>query len=135
MRKKINLRIIITILLSLADDAIIFVIVLIVLPRLGIAVPIWAIALLAVFFFANILVGYYGLRKNPQQGFENMIGKSGVTVEPIGRKGTIRINRELWFAMTTGKDKIEAGTEITVIGQSGLKLIVKPLEKTTVQKE
>jgi membrane-bound ClpP family serine protease len=129
VRKKVNLRIIITILLSLVDDAIIFAIVLIVLPRLGITVPIWAIALVAVFFFANILISYYGLRKNPQQGFENMIGKSGVAVEPIGRKGTVRINGELWFAMTTGEDKIETGTEITVIDQSGLKLIVKPLEK------
>jgi membrane-bound ClpP family serine protease len=129
MQKKINLRIILTILLSLVDDALVFAIVLIVLPRLGIAIPIWSIALLAVFFLANILMGFWGLRKNPQQGFENMIGKSGVAVEPMGRKGTIRINGELWFAMTTGEDKIETGTEITVIDQSGLKLIVKPLEK------
>jgi membrane-bound ClpP family serine protease len=129
MLKKINLRILFTILLSIVDDAIVFAVVLIVLPRLGIGVPAWAIALLAVFFAANILVSYYSIRKNPQMGFENMIGKSGVAVEPVGRKGTVRIGRELWFARTDGKENIEAGTEITVTGQSGLKLVVKRLEK------
>ena len=59
-----------------------------------------------------------------------MIGKSGIATARIGRKGTVKINGERWFAMTTGKNKIEAGTEITVIDQSGLKLVVKPLEKT-----
>jgi membrane-bound ClpP family serine protease len=52
-----------------------------------------------------------------------MIGRSWFVVEPIARKGTVRINGELWFAMANGEN-IEVGAEIIVVEQTGLKLTV-----------
>ncbi len=123
MFKKINLRLIGMILLSLADDIIILAIIFIVLPLVGIQIPLWAMIIAPLILLAATFVSYRALRKNPQMGFENVVGLSGVTVEPVYRKGTIRINRELWFARSTG-EKIEAGVEVTVVEQTGLKLTV-----------
>jgi membrane-bound ClpP family serine protease len=52
-----------------------------------------------------------------------MIGKSGMTVNRLARKGTVKIGWELWAA-EVGGDNIEAGEEVTVIDQTGLKLTV-----------
>jgi membrane-bound ClpP family serine protease len=62
------------------------------------------------------------LTKNPALGFENMVGKTGLVVGPIQRKGTVRIGHELWQA--TARENIEKGAEIMVVSQIGLKLTV-----------
>jgi membrane-bound ClpP family serine protease len=123
MSKRINVKLLFAIVASLADEAIILAIILLVLWQLGIAMPIWFIVTLSLIFSAITFIVYRALRKNPQLGFENMIGQSGSVVEPIARKGTVRIDGELWFAMANG-EKIEAGDEIIVVEQTGLKLTV-----------
>ena len=123
MGKKINTRIMVTALVSIADEAIILIVVIVVLSLLGIHIPVWAIVILAMFLFAITIIIYRSLKKNPQLGFDNMVGLSGVAVEPVFRKGTVRINGELWFAASKG-EKIEAGTEIIVVEQTGLRLKV-----------
>jgi membrane-bound ClpP family serine protease len=123
MSKRVNIKLILTIVASLADEVIILAIVILVLSQLGIEMPVWPIIVLALIFLMITLVAYRALRKNPQLGFESMIGQSGFAVEPIARKGTVRIHGELWFAMTNG-EKIEAGAKIIVVEQTGLKLTV-----------
>jgi membrane-bound ClpP family serine protease len=123
MLKKINLRLIGAIILSLADEVIILAVVIIVLSKLGIDFPLWAIILVSLPFLFVTLIIYRSLRKNPQLGFENMVGLTGVAVETIWRKGTIRIKGELWSASARG-EKIEAGEEVIVVEQIGLKLTV-----------
>jgi membrane-bound ClpP family serine protease len=123
MSKRININLIFAIILSLADEAIIVAIILLVLWQLGIEIPVWFIITLSFIFFIITFIVYRALKKNPQLGFENMIGQSGLAVEPIARKGTVKINGILWFAMTNG-EKIEAGAEIIVVEQTGLKLTV-----------
>ena len=85
--------------------------------------PIWLIITLALIFSLITYVLYRALKKNPLLGFENMVGKSGVAISAITHKGTIKIGRELWAAKTDQND-IEKGEEVTVIGQTGLKLTV-----------
>ena len=123
MPKRINFRLIATLLLSLIDDAIIIAIVIFILSQFGIQIPIWAIVILVIFIFAILALIYRSLRKNPQLGFDNMVGLSGIAIEPISRKGTVRIKGELWSATAQG-EKIEAGAEILVVGQNGLQLTV-----------
>lgn len=127
MSKRINFLLFFTIIIALADEAIIVAIILLVLWQLGIEMPVWFIITLSLIFLIITFIVYRAIRKNPQLGFENMIGKGGVAVEPIARKGTVKINGKLWFAMTNG-EKIEAGAEIIVVEQTGLKLTV--IEKT-----
>ena len=123
MGKKINSRILFATLLSLVDDVVILAAVIVILSRLGIHVPVWAIIILAVIVLAIGFIIFRSFQKNPQLGFDNMVGVTGVVVEPISRKGTVRINGELWFASSRG-EKIEVGAEVVVIEQSGLKLTV-----------
>ena len=85
--------------------------------------PVWSIIVLALIFLMITLAVYRALRKNPQLGFENMIGQSGLAVNPIAPKGTVKIRGELWQAVTNSKN-IEAGAEIIVLEQTGLKLTV-----------
>ena len=123
MLKRINIRLLLTIIISLVDEAIIIFILFFMLSRFGIEMPVWLIITLVLIFSTITYVVYRALKKNPLLGFESMIGKSGTTVSQIARKGTVKIGRELWAAQVDG-DNIEVGEEVTVIGQTGLKLTV-----------
>ena len=133
MPKRINARLILTILVSLIDEAIIILVIFFVLSLFGIEMPLWLIITLVLVLSALTLVVYRALSKKPLLGFESMIGKSGMTVSPIARKGTIKIGNELWSS-ETDYEYIEAGVEVIVTGQTGLKLnirkkIQKPAEE------
>ncbi len=123
MPKRINIRLLLTIIISLVDEAIIIFVLVFVLSRFGIEMPLWLIITLVLIFSVITYVIYRTLKKNPLLGFDNMIGKSGMTVNQIARRGTVKIDRELWAAEVDGEN-IEAGEEVTVIGQTGLKLKV-----------
>lgn len=119
---KINLRSIVTISISLIDDLIIILVVIWVMSLFGIKAPWWFIAALVVALGGWSLLGYRALTKNPAQGFENMVGKTGLAMGPLKRNGTVRIGHELWQASAI--ENIEAGAEVFVVSQSGLKLTV-----------
>jgi membrane-bound ClpP family serine protease len=123
MVKKINFRLLGAILLSLIDEAIILIVVIIVLSQIGIDIPLWVIIITVLLFIAITFFIYRSLRKNPQLGFENMLGLSGLAIENIGRKGTVRIDGELWAAKAKDEN-IKVGTQILVVEQTGLKLTV-----------
>ncbi len=123
MSKRINIKPLLTIIISLINKAIIIFVLFFVLSFFGIDMPIWLIITLVIIFSAITFIGYRAQKKNPLLGFENMIGKSGITVNQIARKGIIKIGRELWHAETDGEN-IEVGEEVTVIRQAGLKLTV-----------
>jgi membrane-bound ClpP family serine protease len=55
-------------------------------------------------------------------GFENVVGKSGLAIEQLKPKGTIRIGHELWQARS--EKTIKKGSQVSVTSQSGLNLIV-----------
>ena len=133
MPRRINARLILTILVSLIDEAIIILIIFFVLSLFDIEMPLWLIITLVLVLSALTFVVYRALSKKPLLGFESMIGKSGMTVSPIARKGTIKIGNELWQSETE-HEYIEAGVEVIVTGQTGLKLnirkkIQKPAEE------
>jgi membrane-bound ClpP family serine protease len=123
---KIKIGLLTAIILSLLDEAIILAIAIIVLLQLKIDIPLWAIIVAAFLFFAVTFFAYLAIRKSPQLGFENMVGLRGITVEPVGRKGTIRINGGLWYARSRGEN-IMVGVEVLVVEQIGLKLTVVPI--------
>jgi membrane-bound ClpP family serine protease len=127
--KKPNFKLIGVILLSMADEAIILIIAFTVLSLLGVHIPAWAIVLAVVVVGGITYAIYVFLRKQPQLGFENMIGLTGISVEPVGRKGTVRIKGQLWSAVTSGP-KIEVGNVVMVTQQTGLQLTVIRGEKT-----
>jgi membrane-bound ClpP family serine protease len=121
-------RLIVAIVTTLADEAAIVALVLWGLPKLGIHIPLPALivstlglAALSVLVFRK---GSQALRRKPVVGLSSMVGSKARVTRPISPKGTVKIKGELWDAVSNG-EKIDAGEEVIVIGQDGLKLIVR----------
>lgn len=124
-----NTRLIIAILTSLLDEALIIFVIIWGLPRFGINLPIYFTILICVgfIFYAVIVykVGSRALLKHPVKGFTDLVGLEGKVVLALNRKvGTVLISGELWEARSENGE-IEAGVKVTVIRQQGFTLIVK----------
>lgn len=124
----ITTRLIIAIVTTLAEEAALAAIVLWGLPQVGvnlhIGVLIALMAALAAFAIITYWLGSRALKKKPVVGLTDMVGARGRAVSDIAPEGTIRIKGELWESKAEGR-KISAGTKVTVVGQEGLKLIVR----------
>ena len=116
------------ILSTLLEEAALAVIVLLGLPKLGIQIPLAGlIALMAAWAAFSVItyrMGSRALRRKPVVGLVDMVGSKAMVVSPLAPEGVIRIKGELWRAKSVGH-KIEAGEEVIVVGQDGLKLAVR----------
>ena len=56
-------------------------------------------------------------------GLPTMVGSKGKVASPLAPEGLVMIKSELWGARSAEGD-IDAGEEVTVVGQDGLKLVV-----------
>ena len=124
MTKQINMKLVVPILASLAGRIVILVLVVLLLSHYDIRLPLWLIFATVLIISAMAFVTYRISKRNPLLGFENVIGKSGLTVGQVAGKGTVRIDRQLWHAETED-EIIEGDVEIVVVAQTGLKLTVK----------
>ncbi len=121
-------RLIIAIITTTLEEAAIAAIVLWGLPQLGIEIPLPALIAVmvawAAFAVFTYRMGSRALRKKPVVGLPDMVGSKGKVVNRLDPQGMVRIKGELWKAKSAG-ERIDAGEEITVVGQEGLKLIVR----------
>lgn len=120
-------RLVLAIISTFLEEVAIVVIVLWGLPRLGIQIP-WAglIALMVAWLAFSVItyqIGSRALKRKPVVGLPAMVGSQGKVVSPLAPEGLVRIKGELWLAKSAGKS-IDAGEEVIVIEQDGLKLIV-----------
>jgi len=126
--KKMNIRLTLTILATLVEEMAVILIVLLVLPRLGIHIPLPVfIALMAglgVWAVISYRVASRALRKKPIVGLPAMVGSQGKVVSPLVPGGLVRIKDELWEAKSAGR-RINTGEEVIVVKQNGLKLVVR----------
>jgi membrane-bound ClpP family serine protease len=98
------------------------------LPDLGIELPLmlliavticWAAFSTWLFIFTTRT-----LKKQAQAGLPSMIGTKGKVTIALNPEGTVKIRGELWSAMTE-EGEMEAGEDVIVVGQNGLKLSVR----------
>ena len=68
--------------------------------------------------------GTLALKRKPVVGLPAMIGCRGKVISPLAPDGVVKIKNELWEAKSGGR-KINPGVEVTVLGQDGLRLIVR----------
>lgn len=126
-----NGRLIIAILTSLLDEALIVFIILWGLPKLGVKIPLWGTILICAAFVVYAVVFYItgsrALIKHPVKGFTDMVGLEGKVVYTLAPHGTVKIAGELWNAKAENGE-IEAGSSVEVISREGFKLIVRRLE-------
>ena len=121
-------RLILAILSTLLEEVAIVVIVLWGLPQLDIRIPLPGLITLMVAWgaFAVFIyrVGSRALRMKPVAGMLTMVGSRGKAASPLAPDGFVRIKAELWEAKSLS-GKIGTGEEVMVVGQDGLKLIVR----------
>ena len=101
------------------------------LPHLGINLPLYvlivAMVLWAVYAVTTFWIVTRALRKKAVIGRPTMIGGRGKAVSPLAPEGQVIIKGELWGAKSIDED-IDTGDGVVVVGQDGLKLIVRRVE-------
>ena len=112
----------------LLEETALAVIVLLGLPHLGIRIPLAGLIALMVawgtFSVFTYRMGSQALRRKPVVGLPHMVGCQGKVVSNLAPEGTIRIKGELWDA-TAAEGSLNTGEGVTVVGQDGLKLVVR----------
>jgi membrane-bound ClpP family serine protease len=126
-----SVRLIIAIITTALEEAAIAAIVLWGLPKLNVNMPLFALILIMAawlgFAVFTYRMGSRALRRKPEVGLSDMVGSRGEVVKSLDPEGMVRIRGELWKAKSAGR-KINAGTEVVVVGREGLKLIVRRMD-------
>ncbi len=121
-------RLVLAIISTLLEETALAVIVLVGLPQLGIRIPLAGLIVLmaawGTFSVFTYRMGSRALRKKPVIGLPDMVGSKGKVVSPLAPEGLVRIKGELWVTQSESGE-MNAGEEIIVVGQDGLKLIVR----------
>jgi membrane-bound ClpP family serine protease len=128
-----NARLIIAILTSLLDEAIILGIILWGLPKLGVNLPLYGTIFIILAFAGYAIItfklGSRILRKKPLIGLTDMVGVEGRTASRLHPKGFVRIHGELWESRSEDGD-LEQSIDVIVVKQRGLQLIVRRKRNT-----
>lgn len=125
---KTNLRLIVAVVTSLLDEALIVALIIWVLPQIGVSLPLpWLVAIVVgfgVFAAVTYRLGTRALAKKPLIGLSSMIDTTGKVACPLTPAGFVKIKGELWYARAENGE-IDSGEEVVVVGQEKLKLIVR----------
>ncbi len=98
------------------------------LPEFGIELPLsvligvmaaWVAFSVSLFVFTTRV-----LKRQTVVGLPTMIRSKGKVASPLAPEGFVRIKGELWGA-TSGEGNVDTGEEIEVVGEDGLKLVVR----------
>ena len=127
-KTRMSTRLVIAIFTTLVEEAVLVAVVLWGLPALGInlhvGVLIALMVALAAYSVTTYRLGSRALKKKPVVGLPDMVGARGKTVSDLSPEGVVRIKGELWDSKADGR-RINAGVWVTVVGQEGLKLVVR----------
>ncbi|WP_232461734.1 NfeD family protein [Thermococcus pacificus] len=119
----------ITLLALAADEIAVGLFLLIVLPRFGVEVPLWAVAvIIGILLVKDFLIAPFvlrgGLSVRPQTGPESLIGKTAVVVEDLAPEGLVKIDGELWSAECI-KGTAKRGEKVVIVGVKGTRVLVE----------
>ncbi|WP_209477382.1 NfeD family protein [Thermococcus stetteri] len=127
-----NLGRIARLLLLSADELVVGVFLLLILPSLGIKVPLAVtVPLLAFLIIKDLLVAPYvlkgGLERRPLTGPEALMGLEVVVVEDLAPEGIVRVGNELWRGVCIN-GKAKRGEKVRVVGFRGNLLLLERQE-------
>jgi len=98
------------------------------LPEVGVYLPVWALVVVMVLWgtyaMATFLLVTKALRRKEVIGLPMMVGGRGKAVSRLAPEGQVMVGGELWNARAA-EGLIENNTEVLVVAQDGLKLIVR----------
>jgi membrane-bound ClpP family serine protease len=135
MRSRLtSTRLVLAIISTSLEETAIWVIWRWLLPEFGVNLPVgalvgimiaWGIFSIWLFIFTTRV-----LKKQTQVGLPSLVGASGRAASRLSPEGMVRVRGELWGA-TSNEGDIETGEEVVVVGERGLKLLVKRTGPTT----
>jgi len=113
----------------IADEIIVGVFLLVVLPALGMRVPVLVTGLvLGVLLVKDVLIAPYvlggGLEKRPRIGPESLVGRTAMVVEDLSPEGLVKLDGELWRARCLN-GTARRGEKVMVVKVDGTKLLVE----------
>jgi len=118
-----------TLIATLLEEAALATVVLWLLPMFGINIPLWGLILmmaaLGAYAWVNYRFGRKALDKKPIISPD--VGSRGRTTTPISPTGYVRVNGELWRALSSSR--VNADEEIVVVGMEEMTLLVSSVEK------
>ncbi len=121
-------RLVLAIISTLLEEGAIFVIWRWALPRFGIELSLYVLIIIMVGWLVYAVVTFIvvtrALGKKAVIGLQTMIGSRGKVARPLAPEGMVRIKGELWGA-TSEEGEIDIGEEVIVVGEDGLKLVVR----------
>lgn len=127
-KKMTTARLILAIISTTLEELAIYVIWRWLLPEFNIRPPfsvlvsvmaIWAAFSISLFIFTTRT-----LKKQVPVGLPSMIGTRGKAASLLAPEGMVRIQGELWVA-TSAEGDVAVGEEVEVVGEDGLKLVVR----------
>jgi membrane-bound ClpP family serine protease len=128
MRGRVNTLLIWKIITSTFEQAALVAVVLWGLPLIDVNLPVWILIPASIVLQAYNVFSYRksikALRVQPIPGMTNMVGTQGETVGTLTPSGLVKIRGELWAA-TAINGNIVNGRNVTVVEQTGLKLVVR----------
>jgi len=121
-------RLIMSIVGTVFQEAIIFAIWRWGLPYLDVQFPVWALVLVmigwGIYSAIAFMIGTKALTLKQVIGLTTMVGATGKAINPLAPEGQVMVKGEIWGARTV-EENIDSGEEIGVVGQEGLKLYVR----------
>ena len=127
-RRLTTARLIVAVISTTAEEAAIYSVWRWLLPDfdINLSVPVligvmvaWGIFSVSLFVFTSRT-----LKRQVPVGLPSMIGTRGKVASPLTPEGLVRIKSELWVA-TADEGDINKGDSIEVVGEDGLKLVVR----------
>jgi membrane-bound serine protease (ClpP class) len=122
-----------TILGWMLEESILVVVVLWLLPRFNVNLPLWVLGILmvalAVYSSVMYRIGKMTFLMKPKVAAEAIIGNEGKVTKRLAPEGYVKVQGVLWKA-TCSESELEVGDEVLVVGIEGLRLLVRPKEKT-----
>jgi len=123
-----TVRLILAIVSSLLEEVALVAIVLWGLPQIDVHIPLLGLVAMMVALGAydvfSYRMGSKALRRRPVPGLPAMVGSRGKVASPLSPEGLVKIKGELWKATSEG-GALDTGDGITVVGQDGLRLVVR----------
>jgi membrane-bound ClpP family serine protease len=126
-------RLVLAVTSSAAEEFVIYAIWRWLLPNWDIVLPVavlivamvaWGIFSIWLFIFTTRT-----LKKQVPVGLPSMVGTVGRAASRLAPEGMVRIRSELWVATTT-TGEIQKGENIKVVGEDGLRLVVRKNDVT-----
>ncbi|CAD5244809.1 NfeD family protein [Thermococcus camini] len=126
---RVKTRNLLKLLALMADEVIVGIFIFLILPGIGVEIPLWAgLLVIAVLLAKDFLIAPFvlggGADKRPETGPESLMGRTALVVEDLSPEGVVKIDGELWKAECTN-GTAKAGEGVRVVSVRGTKVLVE----------